>query len=256
MKKGVVYVVANWKMKPGTIGEAKKLFLDVKKLAPRLSNTKLVICPPVAFLSELRKLYAGTKLDFGAQDIHTEPKGSYTGEVSAAMVKSIGAAYTIVGHSEQRSLGDTNDDVNKKLRVALGEGVRVILCIGERERDNSGGYLSFLSEEVRVAFKDIARKDLRNIILAYEPIWAIGKTGKDAMQPSDVHETVLFLRKVLSELYDKKSALALPVLYGGSVEAENAEALLKEGGVNGFLVGHASLVPTEFGTILATAETA
>ena len=254
MKRDPVYVVANWKMKPGTIGEAKKLFLDVKKLAVRLSKTTLVICPPVAFLSELHKLYVGAKLAFGAQDIHREPKGSYTGEISAEMVHSVGASYTIIGHSEQRALGDTNSDVNKKIHVALKEKLTTIICIGESRRDESGAYLTFLTQELHEAFKDVSKSALKNVILAYEPIWAIGKTGKEAMLPSDVHETVLFLRKVLSECYDKKTAFALPVLYGGSVEAENAEALLREGGVNGFLVGHASLVPTEFSTILSIVE--
>jgi len=245
-------------MKPGSIGEAKKLFLDIKKLSSRLSSTELVICPPVAFLSELRKLYAGTKLHFGAQDIHSEAEGSYTGETSAEMVSSLGATYTIVGHSEQRVhgniKGDTNEDVNKKVGVAIEQKLTVILCVGESERNKSGEYLAFLKEELEQSLGGIPQSALQNIILAYEPIWAIGKTNEDAMKASDLHETILFLRKVLSEKYDRKIALSTPILYGGSVESENAESLLGDGGVNGFLVGHASLVPSEFKDILEASE--
>ena len=254
MKKKTVYVVANWKMKPGTIVKAKRLFLNIKKSAVKLTRAKIVICPPVAFLSDLRSLYGGVKIEFGAQDIHFEEAGSFTGKISAEMVKSVGASYVIIGHSEVRALGETNEEVNKKVLIALKEKLKVVLCVGEQERDRQGEYLAFLTQELGEALKGVSQGELKNIIIAYEPIWAIGKTGDSAMKPTDVYETALFLRKIVSLIYDKKSALKITILYGGSVETSNSEKLLEEGGINGFLVGHASLSSVDFEIILRIAE--
>ena len=255
MKKSTVYVIANWKMAPSSIGEAKKLFLNLKKSIGRLARVKAVICPPVAFLGELRDLYAGAKLNFGVQDIHFEEQGSFTGKISAQMAKSIGASYCIIGHSELRAYGETDEEINKKVHIALSQKLMVVLCIGEHERDQEGEYLTFLTKELEAALKNVPQSALKNILIAYEPIWAIGKTGDDAMKPVAVYETVLFLRKIVTNIYDKKSALLVPILYGGSVEISNSERLLNEGGIRGFLVGHASLSSVDFDTILHTAET-
>ncbi len=252
-KKG--YVIANWKMNPDTIEDAKKLFLSIKGLVSRLKNTNIVIAPPTLFLAELRKLYSGRQLEFGVQNISfEEKKGSFTGETSAKMAKSIGVTYVIIGHSERRLMGETNKDINKKITVALLQKLTVVLCIGEKERDSQGGYLSFLEEELRSALSGVSKKSLKHVLIAYEPIWAIGKTDKGAMSPHDVHETSLFLHKILMQMYDRKSAFAVPVLYGGSVEPENNEELLQGGGISGFLIGHASLEVSSFSSILKTSD--
>lgn len=255
MKKGTGYIIANWKMNPSTIGDAKKLFLSVKDVASRLRNVNVVIAPPTPFIGELRHLYTGRQLEFGVQNIYFEARGSYTGETSAEMAKSAGAKYAIIGHSERRAMGETNEDVNKKIAAALLQDLTIVLCIGEVDRDVHGNYFSFLEEELRSALKGIPRISLKYILIAYEPIWAIGKTGREAMRPHEVHETTLFLRKILAQMYDKKSAFAVPILYGGSVEPENTEDLLRDGGVSGFLVGHASLEASSFLPILKTANT-
>jgi len=254
MKKGTIYVIANWKMGPNSLDEAKKLFLDIKHSAIKMAQTMTIICPPVVFLSELCNLYKGKKLNCGAQDIHYEEEGSFTGKVNAHMVKSVGASYVIVGHSEIRALGETDEVVNKKIICALAQKLTVVLCIGEHERNRQGAYLAFLEQELENALKDIPQSALKNIMIAYEPIWAIGKGGSDAMKPRDVYETVLFLRKILANLYERKVALTVPILYGGSVEMNNSESLLSEGGIDGFLIGHASLSSAEFGAILNIAE--
>lgn len=245
-------LIANWKMNPKTLPEAKRLFLDVKKAIGKMTGARAVICPPAVFLPEIQKLYIGKRIAFGAQDVHTEKGGSHTGSLSAPMLRSVGASYAIVGHSERRAAGETNDDTRRKVRAALDERIAPVLCVGEQERDhNNGDHLHFIREEVETALRDIAKDELRRIAVAYEPIWAIGKSAADAMKPHDVHEMMLFVRKVLAEMFDRDTALAVPVLYGGSVEPENCDALIKEGGVNGFLVGHASLDATSFGDILA-----
>lgn len=254
MRKGNVYVIANWKMNPDTWVAAKELFLGVKKAASRVRKVNTVICPPFVYLSELINSYSGRSISFGVQDVHFEQKGSYTGEVSASQVRSVGATYAIVGHSERRALGETNEMINKKVLSALSEKLTVILCIGERDRDRQGEYLAFLRDELLGALEGVSKAALKNILITYEPIWAIGKTSEEAMKPHDVHGTVLFLRKLLAEKYDKKIALELPILYGGSVEPENAGALLEEGDVNGFLIGHSGLSVSDFTAILERAD--
>ncbi len=251
-KKG--YVIANWKMNPDTVADAKELFFDIKSVVGRLKNLNVVIAPPIIFLAELRRLYSGRQLEFGAQNISFEEKGSFTGETSAKMARSIGTTYVIVGHSERRLMGETDKDVNKKIVAALLQKFTIVLCIGEKERDSQGSYLSFLEEELRSALTGVSKKSLKHILIAYEPIWAIGKTGKEAMSPRDVHETSLFLHKILMQIYDRKSAFAVPILYGGSVEPENNEELLHGGGISGFLVGHASLETSSFLSILKTSN--
>jgi len=249
--KGKRIVVANWKMNPRALAEAKRLFLGVKKAVGELRGAQVIICPPAIFISELRKSYTGKRVLFGAQDVHFEKDGSYTGEVSAPMLKSVGVSHVIIGHSERRAAGETNSDVQKKVRAALDEKLTVMLCVGERERDHDGEHLHFIKEELTAALRTVAKDELKRLVVVYEPVWAIGKSFEHAMKPHDVHQMSLFVRKVLSEQFDRGAAMKVLVLYGGSVEPENAAPLLEGGDINGFLVGHASLNPTTFRDILA-----
>jgi triosephosphate isomerase len=150
--------------------------------------------------------------------------------------------------------GDTNDEVAKKLRLVFDAGLSAILCIGERERDHSGKYLAFIEEEIKSALSGIDLKTLGRLTIAYEPIFAIGKSADAALKPHDIHEMTLFIRRILSEKYDRDSAFRIPILYGGSVEVANAEGILRDGEVQGFLIGHASLDPAAFKEILSIAE--
>lgn len=256
MKRCSQFVVANWKLNPPTIADAKKLFVQVKKSASSMRGVRIVICPPTLYLAELRKFYVGRKIAFGAQDVFWETSGSHTGEIAPSMIKSVGGAYVIVGHSERRARGETNEMVQKKVLAALAEKLTVVLCIGEKERDKNGEYLSFLKEELNEALVGVEALSLKRIVIAYEPIWAIGKSAVHALTPERMHEMSLFIRKVLTEKYDKASALSVPVLYGGSVEPGNADALLANGDIDGFLVGHASLDATSFSSILEITDAA
>lgn len=253
-QKNKKIIIANWKMNPTSKVEAKKLFNGIKKTAVSLRNVDTIICPPFIYLSELKKLYSGKKIAIGAQNVFGEVKGSFTGEINASQLKDMGATYVIIGHSERRALGETDEMVNDKLVLALKEGLNVILCIGESERDSHGKYLHFLREQITSAFLKVKPNDLSNIMIAYEPIWAIGKTGDDAITPQKLHETTLFIKRVLMDLYNKKVAMDTSIIYGGSVEPENTEALLSDGEVQGFLVGHASLDAKSFGEILNIAN--
>ena len=250
MKKRKAMVVANWKMNPESLDEAMDLFDGIKGASSRAQNVKTIICPPSVFLSELRLSYTGKKISFGAQDSFWEDKGSYTGYISPKMLKSVDIEYVILGHSERRALGEDNKMVHKKVVEVLDEKLDIILCVGESVRDSQGEYLSFLREQLRSAFEEVSKELLKNVTIAYEPIWAIGKTAGEAMKPQEVHETVIFIRKTLSELYDVDTAHLVQILYGGSVEPSNTEELFEKGEVDGFLVGHASLVPDDFSEMI------
>jgi len=254
MKKGKKIVIANWKMNPPTLAEAKKLFAGIKKTTGRSAGVQTIICPPFVYLTELSKNYSGSKIAFGGQNVFWESGGARTGEISPPMLKSTGAEFVIIGHSERRVQGEDFKIVHKKVRAALKEGFRVVLCIGERERDQEATYLSFIKEELESALSGVSSKMLSRVIIAYEPIWAIGKAAKGAMEPQELHEMTIFIKKILTEKYGRVHALKVPILYGGSAEPANVEALITKGMADGFLVGRASLQADSFGFIVKNSK--
>lgn len=249
-------IVGNWKMKPATLQDAKAIYQKIAKVAGTFRNVDIVVAPPSVFLSELKRSSTSKKIKWGAQDCFMKREASATGEVSPSQLKSIGVSHVILGHSERRARGDTNEQVRAKMDAALAEGLMVILCIGEHDRDRSGEYLGFLEAQLTSAFKGRARTELDRIIVAYEPLWAIGKSAKDAnVQASDVHEMVIFVRKYFADRYGKAVADERVVLYGGSAEPINTEMLLRDGHADGLLIGHASIVPSEYIEMLSIANT-
>lgn len=247
-------VLANWKLNPESLDKAKEIFNGIRLVAKGLKNTDVIVCPPFPFIFPLAKLDSPKNLFLGSQNISSEIKGAFTGEVSVEMVKNLGAKFSIVGHSERRKMGETNEIIKKKLEIAFDTGLTPILCIGEKERDKNGDYLEFIKNQIKECLTGLVKKDLVGIHVAYEPIWAIGKSYKEAMSPTDIHETVLFIKKVFGELFGRDIAGSLRILYGGSVEAQNASEIVRLGNVDGFLVGHASLVPAGFGQILKVVD--
>jgi triosephosphate isomerase len=247
-------VVANWKMSPETPEDAKKVFNSARISAKGLRNTDVVVCPPFPFIFPLSKLNYPKNLFLGAQNIFSEIKGAFTGEVSAEIIKNLGAEFVIIGHSERRAMGESNEVIRKKLQIAFDAGLTPILCIGEKDRDRDGNHLEFIKNQIKECLTGLSKKNLVGIIIAYEPIWAIGRSYKEAMSPTDIHETVLFIKKVIGELFGRDIADGCRILYGGSVEAENAASIVKYGTADGFLVGHASLIPAEFSAILKAAD--
>ncbi len=180
----------------------------------------------------------------GAQSVSQFLDEKRTGEVSAAMVKASvkasGATFALIGHSERRAMGETNAIVRAQIMRAIEEGLTIILCIGETERDAAGAYLSVVTEQLSSALDKLPLLRPGKLVIAYEPVWAIGKSAAEAMQPSDLREMSIFIKKTLTGHMERASALKVPILYGGAVEAGNARELLKEGDVQGLLVGHAS----------------
>ncbi len=228
-------------MNPESLQEAKKIFSKIKRLSSKVKG-ELIICPPDIYLSVLIASYNGKKISFGTQDAFWENKGSYTSHVGPGMIKSTGAEYVIIGHSERRFVdNETADTISKKVLSAVTAGLTVILCIGEKHRDQNAEYLTILKEELRQCLKRIDKRMMAKIIIAYEPIWAVG--ARNAMLPADIHGMTIYLRKILTEFYDKQIADNTPILYGGAVNTENVHDIIKDGEIEGLLVGRESLNP-------------
>jgi len=252
-------IVANWKMNPQTLREAKQLFDSVRRGARNIKRTEVVICPPYTQFSifncnptgslSLRSIQQFSKnIKLGAQDVFWEKKGAYTGEISSAMLKDLGCQYVIVGHSERRRyLNETDEKINKKLKVVLAAKLSPIFCIGEtQEQRNKGETDRILRKQIEKALKDISKFKIQSskFSIAYEPIWAIG-TGR----PCDVEEAQkmgLLIRKIISKIYNQAVSKNVRILYGGSVNSKNAAGYIKEAGYDGLLVGGASLKAKEF----------
>lgn len=246
-------IVGNWKMYPSTIKDAKAKFTEIKKTANTLRNVQTVICPPFVYVSELKKLATGHRCTVGAQNAWHENEGAFTGEVSTEMIKSIGAQYVILGHSERRAMGETDELINKKVLAAIKSELTVVLCVGERERDQDGVYMKFISEQLKRALSGVQKKDVTKIVIAYEPIWAIGKHAAHAASPDDALEVSILIKKTLTDLYGKDASV-ISILYGGSVDEKNAWEFLIKSQVDGLLVGRASLDSKVFSEILMSAE--
>ncbi len=240
-------IAANWKMNPVSHKEAKALFEGIKRGAKNV-KAEVVVCPPFVFLPLLKGL------TLGAQDVFFEEKGAFTGEVSGAMLKDLGVEYVIIGHSERRKyFGETDEIVNKKIKKALGAGLKIIFCIGEtaKERD-IGKKTEVLERQIKEGLKGILRDALKKIAIAYEPVWAIG-TGNNC-SADETMSSVLFIRKSVSQIYNREIADNIRILYGGSVKSDNSGSYIKNAGANGLLVGGASLNAEEFIKIIKSAE--
>jgi len=241
-------------MNPQTLGEAKKTFTQFKAGSHNTKNITTVICPPYIYLNEIKSLYRGSKIFFGAQDVFWKPEGSFTGEISVGMIKDMGARFVILGHSERRALGENNEMVAQKTKASLKADLHAIVCVGEPDRDDHGKYISFIEEQLHESLRGIQKKLLKKLVIAYEPIWAIGK-GKKAMSPHELHQMSLFIRKTLIGLYGKNLGTEIPIIYGGSVDSSTAADLVYDGEVQGLLVGRASLNPFEFRKIINAVAT-
>ena len=247
-------VIGNWKMNPAGLKEAKTNFLAVKKEAAKFKNVETALAAPFVYLPELGKL-ASASLGLAAQNVSSEKEGAFTGEVSAAMLKATKTKFVLVGHSERRALGETNAFINKKLRAVLAAKMTPVLCVGETERDHDMWYLSTVKTQVEECFAGIAKAAVANIVIAYEPVWALSTTAnrRDAT-PEDYLEMRIYIKKILADMYGANAAEKVRILYGGSVDEKNAGAFLALGHADGLLPGRASLTPKKFLKILQAAN--
>lgn len=241
-------VAGNWKLH----GNRQFAFELLDALTPAPHGVELVILPPLPYVGELAERYEATGMVFGAQDVSMNEKGAYTGEVSAAMLKDVGAKYGLVGHSERRQYhGETSELVARKFFAAKAGGITPILCIGETLSEREDGKTEWrLEEQLAPILEQGGAAAFEGAIIAYEPVWAIG-TGRTAT-PEQAQQVHAFIRSEIAA-YDARIADSLPILYGGSVKADNAAALFSQPDVDGGLVGGASLVAADFNAIAAAA---
>ncbi|MHB8109561.1 MAG: triose-phosphate isomerase [Syntrophorhabdaceae bacterium] len=243
-------VAGNWKMN-NTISESETLTREIVAGLPDISGTgEVILAPAYTVLKSVSEIISGSPVKLAAQNIFFEDKGAYTGEVSAAMLKDVGCTYAIIGHSERRKyFHETDETVNRKVKKCLSTGIKPIICVGETEEEREAGVTEFVvGIQVKKGLAGIS--DLKDITIAYEPVWAIG-TGKTAtaVEAEEVHE---FIRNILSEVYGSP-CLDVRILYGGSVTAENFGELIAMKNINGALVGGASLKSGNFLGIISRA---
>lgn len=241
-------IAGNWKMNK-TAAEAEQL---IKELIPVVKDAAadVVICTPFTALETAVRLTENTNIAVGAQNLHFEEKGAFTGEVSADMLLGLGVKYVIIGHSERRQyFAETDETVNKKLITALSKGLIPIFCCGESLQQRELGITNeVVRSQVKVAFNAISKEDARKVIIAYEPIWAIG-TGKTATE-EQANEVCGEIRKVIGELYGSELSEVIRIQYGGSMNASNAAQLLSKPDIDGGLIGGASLKAEDFSKIV------
>lgn len=250
-KKRRKVIAGNWKMNM-TPTEAKELAKGVYEQVKGKKGCDVVVCVPFVDIPAVAQIVKGTIIKLGAQNVHFEEKGAYTGEISANMLKDCGVQYVIVGHSERREyFGETDETVNKRAKAALNAGLTAIICVGEKLWERECGITAeVVSRQVKLALYDIPEEQMQNVIIAYEPVWAIG-TGKTPTA-ADVEEVHAAIRKVVAKKLGKATANKMRLLYGGSVKPSNAAELLALPDVDGGLIGGASLKASDFMGIAAT----
>ena len=242
------FIAGNWKMCKN-VKEAVSLAKSLKNKLKDVKDKNILICPGFTALCCVYEEIKGSNIKLGAQDMHFEDEGAFTGEISASMLKDF-CEYVILGHSERRQLFNEIDEiVNKKIKKALEHGIKPILCIGEtlEQRENNETF-DVIKSQLKNSLKDINKKEIKNVIIAYEPIWAIG-TGKTA-SPEQAEEVHVFIRKEIENMYDAEITNKLRILYGGSVKPENIKELMEKENIDGVLVGGASLDADSFSKIV------
>lgn len=250
MRKKII--AGNWKMNK-TPREAKELIEALKPLIRVTEEAEVVFCPSFVCLSSAVEEVKGTGIKIGAQNLLDRDSGAYTGEVSPAMLKDVGCEYVILGHSERRAyFGETDLQVNSKVKKAFENGLKPIICVGESlEQRRQGVTTELVRMQTKIALLDIPAEQAEEVVIAYEPIWAIG-TGQTATA-EQAQEVCAAIRQVLTELYGEKTAQRMRIQYGGSMNAKNAEELLAMPDIDGGLIGGASL-KTEFAEVVAAAQ--
>lgn len=246
-------IAGNWKMNM-TPAETTDF---MKALAPKVADVKeakVVLCVPFVDIAAAVEATKGTNIEIGAENVHMEEKGAYTGEISGKMLASCGVKYVIVGHSERRQyFGETDATVNGRAKAGLANGLKVIVCVGETLTEREQGVtFETVARQTKIALLGISAEDMKNIIIAYEPVWAIG-TGKTATA-EQAEEVCAYIRSVVASLYGTEVAEATTVQYGGSMNAKNAAELLAMENIDGGLIGGASLKPDDFTVIVKAAD--
>lgn len=248
-----IIVAGNWKMNK-TIKETKEFFDGLKPLVSDVKNVEVVIAAPFTALEAATRETKDSNIKIAAENMNPNESGAYTGEISPLMLKELGVEYVILGHSERREYyGETDSIVNEKVKSALKHGLKPILCVGEKLEERENGTTEAVVKEQTVGgLKDVTAEQMKNVVIAYEPVWAIG-TGKTAT-PEQAQEVHAFIRGLLTELYNEEVANEVTVQYGGSMNDANAAELIAQQDIDGGLVGGASLIAEKFAVIIKAGE--
>lgn len=241
-------LIANWKMAPDKPVQASDLAKKSLAIAKAHKALSIIACVPYIHLTSVIKV-ARAPLAIGAQSVASTIDVAQTGLVNALMLKGYGVTHCIVGHSESRKRGDTNEEIGEQSVRLLEKQIIPILCIGEKSRDAHGWHLSEVKEQIEAVLNVVQQSQLKKIIIAYEPVWAIGKDALREATPKECNEMIIFIRKVIADHAGEKIATSLPIIYGGSVNELNARYFVADGGVGGFLVGRVSLEPKRFAAL-------
>jgi len=247
-KKRLPLLAGNWKMYK-TASEAVTLVEALKKSCAGISDREILVCPPATALFAVKEVVKGSNIKLGSQNLHWEAQGAFTGELSGPMLKEAGCGYAVIGHSERRQyFAETDETVNKRMKAAFANGIVPIVCVGEtlQEREN-GSAFKVVERQIKNGLAGIGGDDALRVVIAYEPVWAIG-TGKTAT-PQQAQEIHAFIRGLLSEI-GKKMAEKVRILYGGSIKPDNVDTLMAQADIDGGLVGGASLKAEDFSRIV------
>ncbi|MBQ7380807.1 MAG: triose-phosphate isomerase [Clostridia bacterium] len=246
-------IAGNWKMN-FTPAEATAFINEIKPMVAGKDKCDIIFCAPYVTIAAAMEAAKGSNIKIGAENVHFAPKGAYTGEVSAEMLKAIGVEYVIIGHSERRQyFGETDETVNLRTKAALEAGLKVILCLGEVKEQRLAGITDeVVGMQTKLDLAGVTEEQLKNVIIAYEPVWAIG-TGLTAT-PEQAEETCATIRRVLASMYSEAVAESVTIQYGGSMNEKNAAELLAKTNVDGGLIGGASLVSEKFNAIVDAAQ--
>ena len=246
-------IVGNWKMNPQSQKEAAILFKNISQATKNIKNTEIVVCVPSVYFTYIKQL-KNKKISIGAQNVFFEPNGAFTGEISAKMLSDAGIKYVIVGHSERRAMGETNEIINKKLIAVLKAKLTPILCVGETVRSHDGFYLAKVREQLSMCLSGIPKNQIKQIVIAYEPVWALSSTeNRHDATPHDFEEMKIYIKKILTDMFGQTITSSVRIIYGGSANKDNAQSFL-EIGADGLLPGKASLDYKNFSKIIEIAS--
>lgn len=241
-------LIANWKNHPGSLKEAENILSKISRNRRSYEKINLFIAPPHPYLAAVSSR-TGSLFKLACQDMPALVKETSTGSVMPDILKSFGVRLSIIGHSEVRAQGETSEIVSQKVATALSAGIAPLVCIGEKERDRDGEQFGFLRDEIGRSLSSLKDGDAQKLVLAYEPIWAVGKDALGVIEPGDLSQTVIFIKRVLADIFGREMADKIPILYGGSVDSSNTRELVHNTGVRGLLVGRASLDASSLKTI-------
>jgi triosephosphate isomerase len=249
MEKRKALIAGNWKMHT-TVVDGCQLAVDISGACTDFTDREVLLAPPYTVMSEVSHILKGSRIIVASQNVCWEEKGAFTGEISPVMVKDAGGSAAIVGHSERRQIfGETDELINKRLKGGLSFGLLMILCVGETLEEREAGHaFTVLEEQIKKGLATVTAADMKRVVIAYEPVWAIG-TGKTASneQAQEVHA---FIRGILEQIYEKNVAEQTRILYGGSVKPTNVDELMAQADIDGALVGGAALDAKSFGRII------